>query len=378
MDDDFSFGIAVWQDAPVSPSQKDASPHNSIPTTSAIVDDSAFDDFDDFRDPIAASTSAAITADDDDFGDFGDFGDVDDNGFGDVGAAFPAADDFASGTFQPLPAAPDVWEPLRLDPLPSALELNERVQSILSPLWAHIDPEKIMTSEDIRQVEGLGQVLVTPESREVYHTLLQSPLPSFASRPINWTRSRIRRQHLISLGIPVNLDEVLPQASKNALPMMHITTSVVPRPMSAPPGPRSSPSTPLQRAGTPLAGTPRSGTPQPGQNSGRYTPQRPAASTLALGPKPKLDQAKADELLALSPESLILLPLPALQTHLDSLREMTATASSLLSHLLQTRDALQLDSETYNGLIAELVTEAQKMKGGKGRQVSGKRGSAYG
>jgi len=155
---------------------------------------------------------------------------------------------------------------------------------------------------------------------------------------------------------------------------MHITTGIT-RPVSAPPGPRTTPSAAHHKSGSPLTSTPRSGTPQPGQSS-RHSAQ-PAASTLALGPKPKLDQDKIDVLLTISPDTLPLLPLQTLQSHLGSLRELTATASSLLSHLLQTRDALQLDSETYNGLIAELVTEAQKMKGGKGRNV-GKRGSGYG
>jgi hypothetical protein len=27
-------------------------------------------------------------------------------------------------------------------------------------------------------------------------------------KPLDWTRSRVRREHLISMGVPVNLDEV--------------------------------------------------------------------------------------------------------------------------------------------------------------------------
>jgi hypothetical protein len=55
---------------------------------------------------------------------------------------------------------------------------------------------------------------------------------------------------------------------------------------------------------------------------------------------------------------------------------LTSDTSALLSHLLQTRETLQQDSETYNGLIAELVGEAQKMKtGAKSRTGAGRRGS---
>jgi hypothetical protein len=71
---------------------------------------------------------------------------------------------------------------------------------------------------------------------------------------------------------------------------------------------------------------------------------------------------------------LTIQPLSTLERHLVELRAQTASASTLLTHLLQTRESLQQDSETYNGLIAELVGEAQKLKSGKPRSnVSRKR-----
>jgi len=87
-------------------------------------------------------------------------------------------------------------------------------------------------------------------------------------KPPNWTRSRIRRQHLIALGIPVNLDEVLPRTNGKPLPPLQITT----RPPSAPPS---------------RAGTPRSGTPH-----GRHL--------APFGPKPELDKRKISEVLGLN------------------------------------------------------------------------------
>lgn len=64
-------------------------------------------------------------------------------------------------------------------------------------------------------------------------------------------------------------------------------------------------------------------------------------------------------------DNLRLEPLVTLERRLTEIRAQTASTNALLSYLLQTRDALQQDSETYNGLIAELVGEAQKMKSGK-------------
>ena len=64
-------------------------------------------------------------------------------------------------------------------------------------------------------------------------------------------------------------------------------------------------------------------------------------------------------------ETLNLLPLATLEQRLNDLRTQTSLASALLTHLLQTRESLQQDSETYNRLIAELVGDAQRLKSGK-------------
>ena len=77
-----------------------------------------------------------------------------------------------------------------------------------------------------------------------------------------------------------------------------------------------------------------------------------------------------------STESLSLLPLSTLEARLAQTRLLMADTSSLLTHLMQQRDALQQDSETYNKLIGELVSEAQKMKtGSKTRTGGGRRSS---
>ena len=72
---------------------------------------------------------------------------------------------------------------------------------------------------------------------------------------------------------------------------------------------------------------------------------------------------------------MLLLSATRLNAHLADLKEQTAQTSALLTYLLQTRDAIQQDSETYNKLIVELVAEAQKAKTGK-RTGSLRRGSA--
>lgn len=350
MDDDLTFGASMWAmpggegALASSPVQLD---NPTFPPISLPLDqDTAFDDFDDFGSP--ADTMGAVD-DTDEFGDFGDFGETEEAGEG-----------FTGFDEQAPVAGPSSreWEPLRLNPLPSRKELEEQIEEILDSLWSTDDLSQAFTDEDIREVGGLSQILITPESRALYQTLFPSTPPS--APPPNWTRSRIRRQHLITLGVPVNIDEFLPRVSGKQMPALQIST----RPMSAPPGPRHLPlnngaastnnSRNNSRAVTPVSTTPS-----------RTGPS--VASQLGLGPKPQLDEKKITELLELTPDNLSLLPLPALERHLASLQAQTANTSALLTHSLQTREALQQDSETYNKLIGELVGEAQKMKTGIGK-----------
>lgn len=123
-------------------------------------------------------------------------------------------------------------------------------------------------------------------SQNFYNSLMQSAPPM---KPPNWTRSRIRREHLIALGIPVNLDEVLPPHAngRSSLPPLHITT----RPMSAPPGSRPFPNG--SRTSSPHSSRANSRAPSPTKHS-----IRAADPQIQFGPKPQIDEAKINALLA--------------------------------------------------------------------------------
>lgn len=73
-------------------------------------------------------------------------------------------------------------------------------------------------------------------------------------------------------------------------------------------------------------------------------------------------------------DNLPLLPIPKLEAHNAAIRAQTVAASHLLSYLLQSRDALQQDSDAFNKKIADLVSEAQRMKS-SARRMPAKRGS---
>ena len=115
-------------------------------------------------------------------------------------------------------------------------------------------------------------------SREMYKMLLKIPPPT---KPPNWIRSRIRRQHLITLGIPVNLDEVLPRVTSKPLPMLEIHTP----PMSAPPTQHN---TSYSNGGPNTNHHSRAGTPKPGAQAAHF------------GPKPEVDMTRINKLLQLN------------------------------------------------------------------------------
>jgi hypothetical protein len=158
MEDDFSF-TSVWG-APSDPSSLPSSLNQTVvlPVTDFPASSSSSQGDDDFDDFGTARTGPS-DAQDDDFGDFGDFGDAEE---------MVAPADFENVGFgQEVPiAGPTIpewdWEPLRLDPTPSRTDLQNQVDEMLGPIWAD-DISEFTTAEDIRQVEGVSQILVTAE-----------------------------------------------------------------------------------------------------------------------------------------------------------------------------------------------------------------------
>ncbi|BEJ14370.1 hypothetical protein CspHIS471_0401370 [Cutaneotrichosporon sp. HIS471] len=304
-----------------SPPANDFSPHVMDDLAAAPADD--FDDFDDFDDPAPADFGG------DEFGDFGDFGDAD-------VAPMPAAP-------APAPAPVEVrWSTLSLRPVPPRLELLQRLMGVLAPL---VPNHSDFTDEPPRAVGGLSQVLSSESSRDVYAQLTTAPI----LKPLDWTRSRVRREHLIAMGVPVNLDEV-DSHRLSALPPLRITTADMPaRSQSAAPAP-------LKRHSLPPPGPATTGASAP------VSARNSQADKYDLGPRPVLDMARAEELCGLEEEQLALLPLSKLQALQAELEQTTAGASGLLAYLLQLKDALGTDSRTYNGMISELIANAAKQK----------------
>ena len=145
MDDDLTFGASVW----AASTPLDVA--STSWATSSLKLDAAPDDFDDFGPP---DESDREVIEDDEFGDFGDFGEAHEGeslvlegvNFGQL----------------PLPG-PSHWRPLQLNPFPSRSSLENEINETLVPIWQYEDISDLTTDEDIREAEGIFQILLTPD-----------------------------------------------------------------------------------------------------------------------------------------------------------------------------------------------------------------------
>lgn len=165
--DDFDLGASVWEST-AEPNDRlgtggKAGPSFIIQPSLLQADDggAAFDD-DDFN--FDAPSAAAVNNRDDDFGDFGDFGVALQEASSSTFVQSPSFDE-DGGFFAPQGID---WDGLQLNPVPSHRELRNEIEEILRPLWDSVDSSEYLTDENIRQMAGLSQILVTSERSNLF------------------------------------------------------------------------------------------------------------------------------------------------------------------------------------------------------------------
>lgn len=166
-------------------------------------------------------------------------------------------------------------------------------------------------------------------------------------QPPNWTRSRIRRLFLVSLGVPVDLDEILPPSKQKRLVLPSIGLDGTPRPSTAierlkdQEGVNSSTTSLDSKTGAPK---------QSSKKSGR-------AGTAAKGPPPPpdFDLNAASLLCATTPEALQNFEDAELKEHLTVLERLNGEASKVLEYWLMRKDDAVREKEALEGVIENLV-----------------------
>ena len=178
---------------------------------------------------------------------------------------------------------------------------------------------------------------------------LVSPPPM---QPPNWTRSRIRRLFLVSLGVPVDLDEILPPSKQKRLVLPY---NQIPTGTSAN-TPRAS--TALERLKQGDAGNESTtsldsttGKPKP---SSKSTVSRSRARP-GPPPPPDFDLNAASLLCSTTETALLGMTDNELQQHIAVLGGLNEKASGVLEYWLVRRDEGIKEKEALEGVIENFV-----------------------
>lgn len=164
-------------------------------------------------------------------------------------------------------------------------------------------------------------------------------------QPPNWKISRIRRLFLVSLGVPVDLDEILPAETKQKKLVLPSINTL--RRSSGDDGHRSR-SRSQSRSSRPSSRARKAAVDDKNKNGG-------------IGPE-SLDVPSARILCSTSDVALCGLTVEELQEHVKELEKVTQIAGEVLTYWLRKRESAIGDKETFETVIESLVGYARKKR----------------
>ncbi|KAK0252327.1 hypothetical protein B0A54_14126 [Friedmanniomyces endolithicus] len=285
----------------------------------------------------------------DDFDDFNEGGGEDD--FGDFDEAEEAeSTPIAEAPSHPShpPAPPDILAGLpHLDF--SNLTPDQTKSAIQSYLLAIFPP----TPPSPKPLPALDPTPLTPflspRSQALWQQLVSPP----PMAPPNWTRSRIRRLFLVSLGVPVDLDEILPPSKQKRLVLPNINLG------ASWSSPRASTAVERLKEGgandstTSLASTASAGKKQARRQGGKGPPPPPDfelnAAALLCRVTEQAMQGYGDE---------------ELREFVGTLEGVNQRASEVLEYWVQRKDEGLREKEVLEGVVGNLVGFVKGRRGG--------------
>ncbi|CAG8054962.1 unnamed protein product [Penicillium salamii] len=267
---------------------------------------------------------------DDDFGDF-------DDGFQEPSAEDteepPAETTAASQQHQTLPSVPPLID---FNTFNSTSELLNSLQDTLDNLFP--SSNDLSSLPAVEPIPDSTAIFSTERSLSLWSQLVAPP----PLQPQNWVKSRIRRLFLVSLGVPVDLDEILPASKQKKLILPSIDLEG-----TGAKSPRSTSQVRKEGAQT----DPEKG-PPPRQRTSRRTDPSP----------PSMDLSAVRRLCATTDAALGGLTDAELKLHVQELEQVTQRASAVLEHWLKRRDGLVGEKEAFEGVIENLVSHVRRVR----------------
>ncbi|KAJ5534480.1 hypothetical protein N7527_000734 [Penicillium freii] len=343
--------IPVDEDLPPHPQAHTSSTSDTLPDAVETVPDVSIDDTDletpnpsledDMNDDHGYEKQEAgddfdeFVEEQEDMGD-DDFGDFDD-GFQEPSAEEAPTDETAAP--QQAHAPPPLID---FDTFKSTSELLDSLQDTLNILFP--ESQDISSLTPVEPIPDSAAIFSTERSLSLWSQLVAPP----PLQPQNWVKSRIRRLFLVSLGVPVDLDEILPASKQKKLVLPSIDLEGT---GAKSPGPRSASQVRKEEGNN-------NNTTEKGEAPSRQktTPRRGAP------PAPEIDLSAVRRLCATTDAALSGLTDPELKLHVQELNQVAQRASSVLEYWLKRRDGLIGEKEAFEGVIENLVSHVRRVR----------------
>ncbi|KAK5222965.1 hypothetical protein LTR99_005977 [Exophiala xenobiotica] len=294
------------------------------------------DDFDDFEEGAQAGA-------DDDFGDFDDeFQEPE------AEAEDATASPVTTSQINQIPAQP--FPLIDFDRLSSVPELLAATQAHLDAMFPSSTNEKLSSIPSQEPIPDSSPIFPSDRSRSLWKQLITPP----PLQPPNWTQSRIRRLFLVSLGVPVDLDEILPPSKQKKLVLPDINLEPSSR--------KSESEKTLGSVARLKAQAANDSTGSVDSTQSGTTKERRSKRPKGPPPPPELDLMAVKRLCATTDEKLDGFTEEELRKHVKDLQDFTEKTSELLEYWLKQRDGLRKEKEAFEGVIENLVRHARRVR----------------
>ncbi|GAO48854.1 hypothetical protein SAICODRAFT_18816 [Saitoella complicata NRRL Y-17804] len=263
------------------------------------------------RSESLASVKSVLSEELDEFDEFAEAGEGDDD-FGD----FEAGEAFDTFVAPAEPQVPSIYIPNLTDQADA-----NAVQKEIAPLLDLISPRpptEVPPPPPLPSAPSNDAPLLLTERSLSLWKQLTAPPPL---QPPDWKRSRIKRLFLVSLGVPVDLDEILPQETKLKKLVL-----------------------PSLRSNAVDGSKDRTGSQSEGNGAANFDVQ--AARQLAATSSAAVENMSEDELRA----------------HVKRLEAVAQEANEVITQWLAKREAVMSDKETFEAVIENLVGHAQRTR----------------
>lgn len=220
----------------------------------------------------------------------------------------------------------------------------DEVTSAIEPCLHDLFPPEELDFQAFPQLSKDSSIFLTPRSASLWSQLVAPP----PLAPPDWIRSRTRRLFLVSLGVPVDLDEILPASKqkKLVLPSLNI-------PAASPRG-----SSDLRSATRLNQGDGNASSTSVDSHG------KPSVSKRRKGPPPppELDLVVAKHCCQTTDEALKGMTDQELKDHVAKLEAMQGAAKEVLDYWTKRTDEKIGDREAFEGVIENLVAHARKVR----------------